>query len=139
MPDFWISPALKNCVLAPKPVRRRDAARQNRVLRDVVVVREVEAESIVEHAGLESELRAEHALGLEIQIAERARRERRLAVRAGDRTQRAKRGVVRRLLTRAAVRGAESQVVDERRQVSLHALRSRSRPTTDSPSDTSPT
>ncbi len=56
MPCFVISPALKNWLFAPNPVLGATPRERIASFEPVVVVREVDAEAIVEHARLEAEL-----------------------------------------------------------------------------------
>ena len=119
MPCFVIRPELKNWFCAPKPVLG-DAARQDRVLRLVVEVREVDAEPVAEHARLEAQLESLDSLGLQVLIAERVGREDALPVRPSHRRQRLQGGVECRLLSGRAVRPAEPEAAEGLRQPPLH-------------------
>src|SRR5206468_1330222 len=64
----------------------------------------------------EANLGAEHTLGFEIGVADRVVRERCRAARTRHRSQGTQRRICERLLTRAAIRAAKTQLVDDRWQ-----------------------
>src|SRR5687768_3814153 len=100
----------------PKPGARRYAAGEDRVLRAVAVIGEVDPNPVVEHPGLETKFQPFHAFGLEVFVTERVRCENALSVRAGNGIQRPQGRVDSWLLPRGAEGGAKPETVEHVRQ-----------------------
>ena len=91
---------------------RRHVARQDRVVRRLVVEGEVDADAIVQGARLEAELGAAAHLGAEVGVADELRRQDPEVVGAGRRPVGLQRGKVVGLLPRFAERPADPHLVE---------------------------
>src|SRR5262245_63227878 len=69
---FVDAPSVDELRASAEAIRRRNAAREDRIARDVIKECEIDAEAVVQNAHLEAELSADHAFRLEIGVAERA-------------------------------------------------------------------
>src|SRR5690606_6135903 len=108
-----VDPADVDDLVSREAARRRERTLDDRILRDAVEARELQADPVVQEARVEAELELLAALGLQVRISVGVGRQRRVVAITDRRLVKATRGERPGLLPCRAPGSADTELVDE--------------------------